>query len=134
MSAMRKLPVHPASSPVPAGAYTPGLVAGGFVFVSGQTAEKPGSSELVEGDVKVQTRQVLENIRGILEAAGCSLDDVVKVTAHLADAEDFEGYNEIYRQFFGVPFPVRTTVQSVIPGGSLVEIDVIALLPERPDR
>lgn len=131
---MRKLPVHPASSPVPAGAYTPGLVAGGFVFVSGQTAEKPGSSELVEGDVKVQTRQVLENIRGILEAAGCSLDDVVKVTAHLADAEDFEGYNEIYRQFFGVPFPVRTTVQSVIPGGSLVEIDVIALLPERPDR
>jgi 2-iminobutanoate/2-iminopropanoate deaminase len=134
MSAMRKRPVHPASSPVPAGAYTPGLVAGGFVFVSGQTAEKPGSSDLVEGDVKVQTRQVLENIRGILEAAGCSLDDVVKVTAHLADAEDFDGYNEIYRQFFSVPFPVRTTVQSVIPGGSLVEIDVIALLPERPDR
>ena len=131
---MRKRPVHPASSPVPAGAYTPGLVAGGFVFVSGQTAEKPGSSDLVEGDVKVQTRQVLENIRGILEAAGCSLDDVVKVTAHLADAEDFDGYNEIYRQFFSVPFPVRTTVQSVIPGGSLVEIDVIALLPERQDR
>lgn len=131
---MRKRPVHPASSPVPAGAYTPGLVAGGFVFVSGQTAEKPGSSDLVEGDVKVQTRQVLENIRGILEAAGCSLDDVVKVTAHLADAEDFDGYNEIYRQFFSVPFPVRTTVQSVLPGGSLVEIDVIALLPERPDR
>ncbi|NCB17527.1 MAG: hypothetical protein EOM65_15305 [Synergistales bacterium] len=131
---MRKQPVHPASSPVPAGAYTPGLIAGGFVFVSGQTAEKPGSSELVEGDVKVQTRQVLENIRGILEAAGCSLDDVVKVTAHLADVRDFDGYNGVYRQFFTAPFPVRTTVQSVIPGGSLVEIDVIALLPERPDR
>ncbi|MBL3538662.1 RidA family protein [Aminivibrio sp.] len=134
MSAMKKHPVHPASSPVPAGAYTPGLVAGGFVFVSGQTAEKPGSSELVEGDVKVQTRQVMENIRGILEAAGCSLDDVVKVTVHLADVRDFDGYNEVYREFFTVPYPVRTTVQSVIPGGSLVEIDVIALLPERSDR
>lgn len=126
-----KKAVHPASSPVPAGAYSPGLVAGGFVFVSGQTAEKPGSSELVEGDVTVQTRQVMENIKGILEAAGCRMDDVVKVTAHLADAEDFDGYNGVYKEYFSKPFPTRTTVQSVIPGGSLVEIDVIALLPER---
>jgi 2-iminobutanoate/2-iminopropanoate deaminase len=130
---MNKIPVHPASSPVPAGAYTPGLVAGGFVFVSGQTAEKPGSSELVEGDIRVQTRQVLENIGGILEAAGCSLNDVVKVTAHLADVRDFDGYNEVYRESFSMPYPVRTTVQSVIPGGSLVEIDVIALHPERKE-
>jgi len=59
------------------------------------------------------------------------MDDVVKVTAHLADVRDFDGYNEVYREFFSTPYPVRTTVQSVIPGGSLVEIDVIALRPER---
>lgn len=128
---MKKQPVHPASAPVPAGAYTPGLVAGGFVFVSGQTAEKPGSAELVEGGVREQTRQVMENIGGILETAGCSMNDVVKVTAHLADVRDFDGYNEVYREFFSTPYPVRTTVQSVIPGGSLVEIDVVALHPER---
>lgn len=126
-----KKAVHPASSPVPAGAYSPGLIAGGFVFVSGQTVEKPGSSELVEGDVTVQTRQVMENIKGILESAGCRMDDVVKVTVHLADAKDFDGYNGVYKMYFSKPFPTRTTVQSVIPGGSLVEIDVIALLPER---
>ena len=126
-----KKAVHPASSPVPAGAYSPGLIAGGFVFVSGQTAEKPGSSELVEGDITVQTRQVMENIKGILESAGCGMDDVVKVTAHLSDAGDFDGYNGVYKQYFSKPFPTRTTVQSVIPGGSLVEIDVIALLPGR---
>lgn len=128
---MKKQPVHPASAPVPAGAYTPGLIAGGFVFVSGQTAEKPGSDELVEGGIREQTKQVMENIGGILEAAGCSMDDVVKVTAHLADVRDFDGYNEVYREFFSTPYPVRTTVQSVIPGGSLVEIDVVALRPER---
>lgn len=128
---MKKQPVHPASAPVPAGAYTPGLIAGGFVFVSGQTAERPGSSELVEGGVREQTKQVMENIEGILEAAGCSMDDVVKVTTHLADVRDFDGYNEAYRECFSTPYPVRTTVQSVIPGGSLVEIDVVALHPER---
>lgn len=128
---MNKKPIHPALSPVPAGAYTPALVAGSFVFVSGQTAEKPGSSKLVEGDITVQTRQVMENIKGILAAAGCSMDDVVKVTAHLADVNDFDGYNGMYKQYFTKPYPVRTTVQSVIPGRSLVEIDVIAVLPER---
>ena len=80
---MKKQPVHPASAPVPAGAYTPGFIAGGFVFVSGQTAEKPGSAELVEGGIREQTKQVMENIGGILEAAGCSMDDVVKVTQEM---------------------------------------------------
>ena len=73
----------------------------------------------------------MENIGGILEASGCSMNDVVKVTAHLADVGDFDGYNEVCRECFSTPYPVRTTVQSVIPGGSLVEIDVVALHPER---
>lgn len=126
----RKIPVHPPSAPVPAGPYTPAIIAGDFVFVSGQTPERPGTDELVQGDIRVQTRQVLENIRNILAAAGCTLADVVKVTAHLADIADFAGYNEVYREFFPAPYPARTTVQSVLPGGAGVEIEVIALRPD----
>lgn len=126
---MAKIPVHPANTPLPLGPYTHAIMAGGFVFVSGQTPEKPGTDELVEGDIKVQTRQVMEHIKTILAAANCTMDDVVKVNAHLADIEDFAGYNEIYKEYFSKPYPARITVQSVIPGGALVEIDVIALCP-----
>lgn len=125
-----KICVYPADAPVPAGAYSPAIVSGNLVFVSGQTPEKPGTDELVEGDIKVQAKQVMENIKNILAAAGCTMDDVVKVSAHLMDINDFDGYNEIYKTYFKKPFPARTTVQSVIPGGSLVEIDVIAVKPE----
>lgn len=122
--------VYPECAPVPAGAYSPAVVIGNLVFVSGQTPEKPGTDELVEGDIKVQTKQVMENIKNILAAAGCTMDDVVKVSAHLKDINDFAGYNEVYKTYFNKPYPARTTVQSVIPGGSLVEIDVIAVRPE----
>lgn len=125
----KKIPLHPADAPTPAGPYTPGISAGGFVFVSGQSPMKPGSREVVEGDIRVQTRQVLQNIESILKAGGCTLADVVKVTAHLADIADFEGYNDVYRETFPEPFPARTTVQSVLPGDFSVEIDVIALQP-----
>lgn len=123
----RKIPVHPASAPVPAGPYSPAVIAGDFVFVSGQSPKKPGTKEYVEGDVKVQTRQVLENIRNILAAANCTMDDVVKVATHLADMKDFAAYNEVYAEFFSEPYPARTTVQSVLPGPFSVEIDVIAM-------
>ena len=123
----KKTCIYPANAPVPAGAYSPAIAVGNLVFVSGQTPEKPGTDELVEGDIKVQARQVMDNIKNILDAAGCSMDDVVKVSAHLHNIDDFTGYNEIYKTYFTKPFPARTTVQSVIPGGSLVEIDVIAV-------
>lgn len=122
----RKIPVHPAGAPTPAGPYTPAIIAGDFVFVSGQGPLKPGTREIVQGDVRVQTRQVLENIKSILEAAGCTMADVVKVTAHLADMKDFQAYNEVYGEYFPQPFPARTTVQSVLPGPFSVEIDVTA--------
>ncbi|WP_366922000.1 Rid family detoxifying hydrolase [Metallumcola ferriviriculae] len=123
-----KTRIYPENAPVPAGAYSPAVKCGQFVFVSGQTPEKPGTDELVEGDIKVQTKQVMENIKNILAAAHCTMDDVVKVGAHLADINDFDGYNEVYKQYFNIPAPARTTVESGIPGGSLVEIDVIAML------
>lgn len=126
---MVKKAVHPECSPIPAGPYTPAVIAGGFVFVSGQTPEKPGTDEMVEGDIKVQTRQVMENISNILAAAGCTLDDVVKVHACLVNMEDFAGYNEVYRQFFSKLYPARTTVECGVAGDCLLEIDVVALLP-----
>ncbi|AOT68709.1 RidA family protein [Geosporobacter ferrireducens] len=126
---MSKKAVHPECSPIPAGPYTPALIAGDFVFVSGQTPEKPGTDEMVQGDIKVQTRQVMENIQNILAAAGCTMNNVVKVHACLVNMRDFAGYNEVYKQFFSKPYPTRTTVECGVAGGCLVEIDVIALRP-----
>lgn len=130
----RKIPVQTPGAPIPAGPYSPAIIAGDFVFVSGQGPLKPGTREIVEGDIRVQTRQVFTNIRSILEAAGCSLDDVVKVNAHLANMADFAAYNEVYREHFTEPYPARTTVQSVLPGPFTVEIDVIALRPTREEQ
>lgn len=125
----RKIPVHPAGAPIPGGPYTPAIIAGDFVFVSGQVPKRPGTSELVQGDIAVQTRVVLENVRSILEAAGCTMADVVKVTCHLTDLKDFAAFNAVYGTFFPEPYPARTTVQSVLNPGVGVEIDVIALRP-----
>lgn len=122
--------IHPESAPVPAGPYSPAIKAGSMLFVSGQTPEKPGTDQLVEGGIKEQTKQVMENIKNIIGAAGCTMDSVVKVNTHLLDIKNFKDYNEIYRTYFTEPFPARTTVQSVIPGGALIEVDVIALLPD----
>lgn len=126
---MAKKAVHPECSPVPAGPYTPAVIAGGFVFVSGQTPEKPGTDEMVEGDIKVQTKQVMENLQNILAASGCTMKDVVKVHACLVNMEDFAGYNEVYRQFFSKPYPARTTVECGVAGDCLLEVDAVALLP-----
>jgi len=121
-----KKAVHPECSPIPAGPYTPALIVGDFVFVSGQTPEKPGTDEMVEGDIKVQTRQVMENIQNILAAASCKMDDIVKVHACLVDMKDFAGFNEIYEQYFTKPYPTRTTVECGVAGDCLVEVDVVA--------
>lgn len=127
---MSKTPVHPAETPIPAGPYTHAIVAGDFVFVSGQTPEKPGTDEVVEGGIKEQTKQVMENIKTIITAAGCTMDDIVKVNTCLADMNDFAGYNEVYGQYFTKPYPARITVQSANPSNALVEIDVIAYKPQ----
>lgn len=126
----RKLPVYPEGGPKPGGPYSPAIIAGGFVFVSGQVPKKPGTSDLVQGDIAAQTRQVLENVKLTLEAAGASMADVVKVTAHLTDLKEFSSFNEVYASYFPEPRPARTTVQSVLASGVSVEVDVIALRPE----
>jgi reactive intermediate/imine deaminase len=115
-------------SPAPAGCYSQGIAVGPFVFVAGQGPVDPATSTSPAG-IEAQTHQVLRNIQAILAAEGCTLANVVKVTAHLADIEDFGAFNEVYAEYFDEPYPVRTTVGSQLIG-ILVEIDVIAYRPE----
>lgn len=123
---MRKQQIVPRST-VKTGAYSPGILAGDLVFVSGQGPLKPGTTEIVGTTIEEQTHQTMQNIKAVLDAAGCMMDDCVKLGAHLANIEDFDRYNRIYSSFFREPFPARTTVQSKLWGGLLVEIDAIAI-------
>lgn len=118
------------SAPAPAGPYSQGIVANGFLFTAGFGPQDPATGKIPES-VDEQTRQVLRNIEAVLAEAGATFADVVKVTAHLQHLKrDFDEYNEAYKEFFPAPFPVRTTVGSELYD-ILVEIDVIALLPNR---
>lgn len=111
-------------APVPAGPYSQAIVDENYVFVAGQGPVDPATGKTPE-DITAQTRQVLTNIKNILEAAGTSMAEVVKVSAFLADLKYFNAYNEVYKEFFPEPFPVRTTVGAQL-SNILVEIDVIA--------
>jgi 2-iminobutanoate/2-iminopropanoate deaminase len=114
--------------PAPKGPYSPAIRANGFVFVSGQGPVDPKTGEVFRGDINQQTRMVLENIRAILDAAGCSMAKVVKSNVYLADIGDFAAMNEVYAGFFPSDPPARTTIQAAkLPLGIGVEIDVIAL-------
>src|SRR5688572_1368519 len=113
------------------GAYSAAVEIDGWVYVSGQGPVDPAPGEPVRGTIEEETRYVLNQVKIILTAAGCTLDDVVKSTVHLADIEDFDRYNATYREFFkGVAvLPARTTVQSVLWNAIKVEIDVVARKP-----
>ena len=113
------------------GAYSSAVEADGWVFVSGQGPVDPKTSQPVRGTIEEETRYTLTQVKKILEAAGCSLNDVVKSTVHLADIKEFDRYNAEYRSFFKdvAILPARTTVQSVLWNGIKVEIDVVARRP-----
>ncbi len=114
----------------PIGAYSQGIRAGDFVFVSGQGPLDPETGRIVGETVEEQTARVLENIKAILEAGGASMADVVKVSAHLSDLALFERYNKVYATYFPDPKPARITVGSQLLG-ILVEIDAIAYVGEK---
>jgi 2-iminobutanoate/2-iminopropanoate deaminase len=123
-----KYPISTTDAPRAIGPYSQGIKAGGFVFVSGQVAFDPATGKLIEGDVRAQTERVLKNITAILDAAGSSLDQVVKCTVFLKNMEDFVPMNEVYATFFPTEPPARATVEvSKLPKDMLVEIDCIAL-------
>ncbi len=117
------------AAPRAIGPYSQAMRAGGFLFLSGQIALDPRTEQLVGGDIKQQTRRVLENVKALLQAAGSSLNRVVKCTVFLVDMNDFGAMNEEYGSFFQEEPPARTTVAaSRLPRGALVEIDVIAVV------
>jgi 2-iminobutanoate/2-iminopropanoate deaminase len=117
-----------APAPFQGAPYSQAIRAGGLVFVSGQLALRPDSKEIVGDGIAGQTEQVFANLRAILEAAGTSLDRVVKTTVYLTSLADFQGMNEVYHQYVGELPPARATIEvSALPSGALVEIDAIAL-------
>ena len=111
------------------GPYSQAIKANGFVFVSGQIPLNPRTQQLVEGDVARQTERVLENLKGIVEAAGSTLDRAVKTTVFLKDMADFAAMNEVYGRYFSSEPPARATVEVArLPRDVRVEIDLIALV------
>ena len=117
-----------APAPFQGAPYSQAIKAGGLLFVSGQVALRPGASEPVSDTIGEQTDQVFANLRAILEAAGSSLDRIVKTTVYLTDLGDFQAMNEVYKQYVGELPPARATIEvSKLPAGSLVEIEAIAL-------
>ena len=114
-------------APAAIGPYAQAVKAGGFVFVSGQIPLAPDGS-LVEGDIRVQTERVMENLKAVLEAAGSGLSRVVQTTCCLADMEDFPGFNEVYARYFTPAYPARATVAvKALPRGVRVEVACVAL-------
>jgi len=122
-----KTPISSPLAPKAIGPYSPAVRAGQLLFVSGQVALNPTTGSLVSGDIRTETRQVMENIRALLDAAGLDFSSVVRTTVFLADMNDFAAMNEVYGTYFGQPYPARATVQvSRLPRDARVEIDVIA--------
>ena len=119
--------VSTGAAPAAIGPYSQAIRSGSLVFVSGQIPLDPETNTLVDGDIAVQTHRVFRNLAGILEAAGSSLDRVVRATVYLADMNDFAAMNDVYATYFAAPAPARATIQAArLPKDARVEIDVIA--------
>ena len=117
-----------APAPFQGAPYSQAIRSGGFVFVSGQLALKPGAHELSGGSIEEQTEQIFANLRVILEEAGTGLDRLVKTTVFLQNLDDFQGMNSVYAKHVGGAPPARSTVEVArLPSGALVEIEAIAL-------
>lgn len=118
-----------APAPFQGAPYSQAIKAAGLVFVSGQLALRPGSSELAGATIQEQTEQIFANLRAILEASGSGLDRLVKTTVFLVSLADFSGMNEVYARHAGAQPPARSTVEvAALPSGALVEIEAVALL------
>lgn len=122
-----RTPIQTDQAPKPIGPYSQAIVEGGFIFLAGQGCTNPATGQLEKGDVKQETRRTFENMKAILEAAGSSLEKVLKCNVYLRDINDFQAMNEVYATYFKAPYPARTTIQAgALPGGIAVEIECIA--------
>lgn len=124
---MPKKHVSTPQAPTPIGPYSQGVIAGGFLFLSGQIPIDPATNEVVPGDIEVQTEQVLQNLLAVLKEAKMGPENVVKTTVYMADLSQFPRMNEVYARHLGKEPPARSTIQAAgLPRGVSVEIDVIA--------
>lgn len=120
--------VETGGAPAAIGPYSQAIRVGELVFAAGQVGLDPASGELVQGGVAEQTERALRNVTAVLDAAGASLERVVKTTVFLADMDDFAAMNEVYARHFSAPFPARSTVAvKTLPKGALVEVEAIAV-------
>lgn len=121
--------VSTANAPAAIGPYSQGIVAGGFLFISGQLPMDPATGELIEADMAAKTRRILDNIGAIAAAAGAGLEQVVKTTIFLTDMADFATVNGVYGQYFGDAPPARSTVQVAgLPKGASIEMEAVVSL------
>lgn len=118
------------SAPKAIGPYSQAIRAANFLFLSGQIPLDPATGELVSGSIEAETHRVLKNLGAVLEAAGCTLGNVVKTTIFLTDLGDFAAVNGVYAEYFGDPAPARATVQvAALPRGARIEIEAVAQIP-----
>ncbi|HEU5098854.1 MAG TPA: Rid family detoxifying hydrolase [Roseiflexaceae bacterium] len=124
---MPRDPIFLPDAPPPVFPYSPAVRSGDHVFLSGQTGVDPATGQLVEGGVAAQTEQIFKGLARVLAAAGLSLGDAVKCNVYLTDIGDFQAMNAVYARQFEAPYPARTTVAvAALPGGALVEIELVA--------
>jgi len=125
---MGKKVIQTEKAPKPIGPYSQAIRAGNFIFLSGQLPIDPSTGEMVSGDIRQQTRQVLENMKGVLESQGLGMQDMVKVNIFLRDMDNFNQMNEVYATYFSSNPPARSTVEvGKLPRNADIEIEAIAL-------
>ena len=123
---MPREPISTVRAPAAIGPYSQAVRAGGSVYLSGQIPLDPSTGELVHGDITLQARRVFDNLKAVCEAAGGSLDDVVRVGIYLMDLSDFARVNDVMADYFQAPYPARSTIQvSGLPRNARVEVDAI---------
>jgi reactive intermediate/imine deaminase len=121
--------IHSDKAPKAIGPYSQAVLAGGTLYLSGQTPLDPSTGKLVDGDISAQARQVFENLKAVLAAADAGFSDVVRVGIYLTDLGNFAAVNEVMKQYFDEPYPARSTIGvASLPLGAAVEIDLVAVV------
>lgn len=123
-----KKEIKTAAAPRAIGPFSQAIEVNGMVFISGQIAMDPATGEFKPGGIEKQTRLVLSNLRSIVEAAGCSVSDIIKCTVYLKDLNDYSGMNDVYGEFFSPPYPSRVALQVArLPLDARIEIEAVAV-------
>ena len=127
---MARNPIHTDLAPAAIGPYSQAIRSGNLVFLSGQTPLDPATGVLVEGDISMQARRAFDNIKAVCEAAGGSMDDIVRVGLYLTDLGQFAAVNAVMAEYFHTPYPARSTIEvPALPKGADFEVDAVLVLP-----